>query len=201
MYRPRCSLRLIVVAAILAGLLWAYLASPGADRCGQSLAAQWSAAGEAAAFAAIPAALRHPESHTVQHPDQYTVVVNSYRRPDLLAASVRHYANCGQVDAVRVVWSEGEPAPLGHSIAGLGHTRSARDRRIGANGLAAVAAPIVYDVQPDASLNNRFRQLAGLRTEAVLSVDDDILVPCDEVQVPKDTADTALPFFPFFLIL
>jgi hypothetical protein len=44
-------------------------------------------------------------------------------------------------------------------------------------------APVVYDVQPNASLNNRFRPPPGLRTEAVLSIDDDILVPCDEVQV------------------
>jgi len=198
LHRLRCSFRLIIAAAVFAGLTWAYLALPGVDKCGRSSAdppPQWSAASEAAAFAAIPAALRHPATGKAQHPDQYTVVVNSYRRPDLLAASVRHYANCGQVDAVRVVWSEGGPAPPGHSIA-LPDTRSPEDRRTGANGLAAVAAPIVYDVQPNSSLNNRFRPLAGLRTEAVLSVDDDVLVPCDEVQVPYERCpkpDTALP--------
>jgi len=174
---------------VFAGLTWAYLGLPGAQvRCVPSSdpAPQWSAAGEAAAFAAIPHSLQYPATGTTQHPDQYTVVVNSYRRPDLLAASVRHYANCGQVDAVRVVWSEGEPAPSGHNIV-LPDTRSMDDRHIGAHGLARVAAPIVYDVQPNASLNNRFRPLAGLRTEAVLSVDDDVLVPCNEVQVPDDT--------------
>ena len=196
LHRLRCSCRLIVAAAVLAGLLWAYLALPAVDRCGPSPdPPQSSAVGEAAAFAAIPASLRHPATGSAQHPDQYTVVVNSFRRPDLLTASARHYANCRQVDVVRGLWAEGEPTPGGDSLANVGHTRSAEDRRIGPSGFARVAAPIVYDVQPNSSLNNRFRPLPGLRTEAVLSVDDDVLVPCEQVQVPsrEPEPDTALP--------
>ncbi|PNH01218.1 hypothetical protein TSOC_012915 [Tetrabaena socialis] len=36
-----------------------------------------------------------------------------------------------------------------------------------------------YDIVSNSSLNNRFWPLEGLRTEAVLSLDDDIVAPCE----------------------
>ena len=183
LHRRRWWRPLLVAAAMVVGFLWARSSLRDVDSCMPTAGVPpWSAASEAAAFAAIPSSLRHPAAGTAQYQDQYTIVLNSYRRPELLAASLRHYRNCEQVDAIRVVWSEGEPTPPGYSIP-LPQTRSREDRRVGPDGVATLAAPVVYDVQPDASLNNRFRPLAGLRTEAVLSIDDDVLVPCAEVQV------------------
>lgn len=42
----------------------------------------------------------------------------------------------------------------------------------------AANSQVRYDILPQSSLNNRFWPLAGIRTEGVLSLDDDILAPC-----------------------
>ncbi len=39
-------------------------------------------------------------------PDSYTLLLNSFRRHDLLKASIAHYASCPGLDAIRVVWCE-----------------------------------------------------------------------------------------------
>lgn len=103
---------------------------------------------------------------TVAHCDliwlcRYTVVLNSFKRHDLLKAAVKHYGGCPEVDAVRVVWSEDSKGPPSQG----------EDPTFYA---AAGSAEVVYDVQQSPSLNNRFRPLPGLRTLAVLSIDDDI---------------------------
>ena len=41
--------------------------------------------------------------------------------------------------------------------------------------------PVLYDRFPTTSLNNRFIPPAGLRTDAVFAVDDDIRVPCQDL--------------------
>jgi len=37
---------------------------------------------------------------------QFTIIVNTFKRPDNLKASIRHYQTCAGVAAIRVVWSE-----------------------------------------------------------------------------------------------
>lgn len=39
-----------------------------------------------------------------------------------------------------------------------------------------------FDIHEEDSLNNRFKPLADIRTEAVFSVDDDLLVPCQTLE-------------------
>lgn len=95
---------------------------------------------------------------TVQ--DRYTIIINSFRRPALLKAALAHYCACPQADAIHVVWSEdlaGPPTAL-------------EDASYYCNG----ETEVVYDLQPTSSLNNRFAPLPGLRTQAILSMDDDI---------------------------
>lgn len=37
---------------------------------------------------------------------KYTLLLNSFRRHDLLKQSIAHYAACPGLDAIRVVWCE-----------------------------------------------------------------------------------------------
>ncbi|KAG2500794.1 hypothetical protein HYH03_001556 [Edaphochlamys debaryana] len=100
---------------------------------------------------------------SVEFPDRFTLVLNSYKRPTLLQRSLAHYAQCKSVDALRVIWCE----------EGLPPTRAQ------APGYYSDAKEVRYDIVSNASLNNRFWPLEGLRTEAVLSLDDDIIAPCE----------------------
>jgi hypothetical protein len=43
--------------------------------------------------------------------DRYTIVVNTFKRHDLLKQSLQHYRHCGRLDAIRVQWSEPDPPP------------------------------------------------------------------------------------------
>lgn len=98
----------------------------------------------------------------VEFPDRFTLVLNSYRRPELLQRSVAHYAQCRTIDAIRVIWCED----------GLPPTRAQ------APGFFSELKEVRYDMMVNSSLNHRFSPLEGLRTEAVLSLDDDIIAPC-----------------------
>ena len=185
-WRPRRLMHLLLCCAVLASMVWACYEMPHADGCSDlSSSLAWSPASEAAAFAAMPQSLRYPATAPETQPahDRYTVLLNSYRRPDLLEQSLQHYRQCRQVDAVRVIWSEDGFAPPSDDVNADDRVSEPAAREVRGGMVPLLPAPVVYDVQPNSSLNNRFRPLPGLRTEAVLSIDDDILVPCDEVQV------------------
>lgn len=93
----------------------------------------------------------------------FTVVVNTFQRPKLLARAVAHYAACPSVAGLRVVWSEPRSPPATTSFA------LPRGRPSGF---------VRFDAHPTTSINNRFIPLDNLSTAAVFSVDDDVLVPC-----------------------
>ena len=126
----------------------------------------------ASAFEALswPAAARAPfpfaaAAREAAADAQFTVVLNTFKRPDLLRRALAHYATCPRVAAVRVVWSEPTPAPA----------------RGGGDDSALFPGPpgfVRYDAHPTTAINNRFAPLPGLTTAAVLSADDDMLPPC-----------------------
>lgn len=110
-------------------------------------------------------AAEHPRYHGPQaeHPERFTLVLNSYQRPSLLVSAIRHYSSCRSIDAIRVIWcEEGLPPTRTQSPEYYSNHKEVR-----------------YDVMPSSSLNSRFQPIEGLRTEAVLSLDDDIIAPCD----------------------
>ena len=99
----------------------------------------------------------------------FTVVINTFKRRDLLRRAVAHYATCGAaVASIRVVWSEQVPPPDASNAADA----------------AAYFAPgrpglVRYEAHPTTSLNNRFVPLrGGAPTPGLFSVDDDMVVPC-----------------------
>ncbi|CAG9464307.1 unnamed protein product [Pedinophyceae sp. YPF-701] len=93
--------------------------------------------------------------------DKYSIVLNTYKRRQLMEDSLAHHAACASVDRIHVVWSEAAPAP--------------------ANYVADSGVEVVFHAMATNSLNNRFRALPGVRTEAVLSLDDDLRIPCKDL--------------------
>ncbi|CAM9507516.1 unnamed protein product [Discosporangium mesarthrocarpum] len=95
----------------------------------------------------------------------FTVILNTFKRPDSLEQALKHYAMCESVHSIRVVWSEQslppEPSDAPH--------------------LFQLGKPVLFHAHPDTSINNRFQPVPDLGTEAVFVVDDDVDVPCDHL--------------------
>jgi hypothetical protein len=132
-------------------------------------AARWPAATHARFDAEAAAA-------AASHDTSFTVLLNTFKRRDLLRRAVAHYATCGpQVGSIRVVWSEQVPPPSEDNPGDAPYfAASAPARRPGL---------VRYDAHPSTSLNNRFTPLRDVAASAslgaaVFSVDDDMVVPC-----------------------
>jgi hypothetical protein len=127
-----------------------------------------------AAASPFPPAWQHPRplpaytlSPHAPDPLKFTLVLNTFKRPDQLRTSLRTYEHCASIDAIRVVWSEPgtPPDPSDPSAAPF----------------FSPHVPVIYDRMPSTSFNNRFRPLEDLKTEAIFSVDDDIYMPCADL--------------------
>jgi glucuronyl/N-acetylglucosaminyl transferase EXT2 len=110
-----------------------------------------------------------------------TIRVNTFKRIDLLEVFVDYYLgkagdgsrrkkNCDLVKQIQVVWSDTSAQPPASWVkqygGGTGTSTTDGDR-------------LVFEVHPKDSLNNRFMPSTEIKTEAVLSVDDDLIIPCD----------------------
>jgi len=116
----------------------------------------------------------------------FAVVINTYKRPQMLGDAVRHYADtCGKkfsVSKVFVVWSEQDNAPPDPSI-------FFDDSRLRANQMQVTLdnrADVFVLKTPKDSLNSRFLPIQRLESkeaveEAIFMVDDDIRVACNSL--------------------
>lgn len=92
--------------------------------------------------------------------------VNTFRRNDMLKAFVEHFTTCPNVHAIQIVWSDQDNAPPPLSFFKISpHSR----------------VPVLFEKQPTDSLNNRFRAILPVETPAVLSVDDDLVISCKDL--------------------
>ncbi|KAG5178776.1 glucuronyl/N-acetylglucosaminyl transferase EXT2 [Tribonema minus] len=101
---------------------------------------------------------------------QFSVRVNTYKRNENLKRSVEVVAKCPSVASLTIVWSEQEndPPPLDF--------------------FAPHARPLIsVEKHTVNSLNNRFRALTQPTTEAVFSMDDDVLFRCQDLAFAFDT--------------
>ncbi|EFJ50698.1 acetylglucosaminyltransferase [Volvox carteri f. nagariensis] len=144
-----------------------------------------------------------------EFPDRYTLILNSYKRPQLLQRAVAHYAQCRAIDAIRVspraaqlstepTHPRSSPHPVLPPTPCLGPLPALAacvcvtmcvwcedglpPNRAEASGYYSDIKEVRYDIVSNSSLNNRFWPLEGLRTEAVLSLDDDIVAPCEVLE-------------------
>ncbi|XP_062229755.1 glycosylinositol phosphorylceramide mannosyl transferase 1-like [Phragmites australis] len=108
-----------------------------------------------------------PDPDPAASPRGFAVVINTWKRYALLRRSVAHYAACAGVDAVHVVWSEPRAPHEALRQSVLNCTRRGNVR---------------FAINEVDSLNNRFRPIRGLTTDAVFSVDDDLIVPCSTLR-------------------
>ncbi|KAA8539844.1 hypothetical protein F0562_026536 [Nyssa sinensis] len=100
----------------------------------------------------------------------YTVLINTWKRNSLLKQSVAHYASCSGTDAIHVVWSESDPPS--------DSLKSYLEKIVLKKSLTAHKPNFMFDLNKEDNLNNRFKPIEDLRTDAIFSVDDDVVVPC-----------------------
>ncbi|XP_068650739.1 glycosylinositol phosphorylceramide mannosyl transferase 1-like [Aristolochia californica] len=122
----------------------------------------------------------------------YTVLINTWKRNSLLEQAVAHYASCSGTDAIHVVWSESDPPS---------DSLKAYLRKIVLSKSQSAYKPnFRFDLNEEDNLNNRFKPIEDLRTDAIFSVDDDVIVPCPTLDfafsVWQSASDTMVGFVP-----
>ena len=91
----------------------------------------------------------------------YTIRMNTWKRHEQLIASIKHHMNCDGVAQIQVIWKESEDPPQ-----------------------EVLENPkVVIEKHDENKLNQRFNILIPTPTLGVFSVDDDILYPCEAVDM------------------
>uniref|UniRef100_A0A7N0TLU7 Glucosamine inositolphosphorylceramide transferase 1 n=1 Tax=Kalanchoe fedtschenkoi TaxID=63787 RepID=A0A7N0TLU7_KALFE len=111
---------------------------------------------------------------------QFTMLSMSYdARLWNLKMYVKHYSRCSSVKEIVVVWNKGTPPDLTEFDS---------------------AVPIRIRVEKKNSLNNRFKIDHQISTRAVLELDDDIMMSCDDIErgfhVWREHPDRIVGFYP-----
>eukprot|EP01032_Pedospumella_encystans_P012368 gene12368-14316_t len=118
-------------------------------------------------FLLNPAPLNeHRPTKAASH-EQLTIVMNTFERHPLMLEAIDHYKRCPVVKHIYVVWSEKDPPP----------------ERIKAKFEGKVHPSVTFRVETEDSLNSRFRPIDGPHNDAIFSVDDDMRVPCADLDL------------------
>jgi hypothetical protein len=92
--------------------------------------------------------------------EQYTVRINTWRRPIQLLTSVQHLSTCPGVAQIQIIWCDKEEEPP---------TELSKYTKV------------VIERHEENSLNERFRILSPPPTRGILSIDDDVIRPCEAI--------------------
>ncbi|GMN52808.1 hypothetical protein TIFTF001_021950 [Ficus carica] len=111
---------------------------------------------------------------------QFTLLTMTYdARLWNLKLFVKHYSRCSSVREIVVVWNKGTPPEV-----------SDFDSTV----------PIRIRIEEQNSLNNRFKMDSAIKTRAVLELDDDIMMTCDDLErgfrVWRQHTDRIVGFYP-----
>ncbi|MBA0781529.1 hypothetical protein Gotri_002450 [Gossypium trilobum] len=123
---------------------------------------------------------------------RYSIVINTWKRYDLLKKSISHYTSCPRLDSIHIVWSEPDPPSdsLKRYLNHVMRSNSRKDQQV----------ELVFDINKEDSLNNRFKEIKDLKTDAVFSIDDDVIFPCTSVEfaftVWQSASDTMVGYVP-----
>lgn len=114
------------------------------------------------------------------HYSEFTLLTMTYdARLWNLKMYIRHYSRCSSVKEIVVIWNKGVP-PVPNDFDS--------------------AVPVRIRVEPNNSLNNRFKKDPLIKTRAVLELDDDIMMTCDDVErgfrVWREHPDRIVGFYP-----
>ncbi|KAA8539216.1 hypothetical protein F0562_025908 [Nyssa sinensis] len=114
------------------------------------------------------------------HYSKFTLLTMTYdARLWNLKMYVKHYSTCSSVHEIVVVWNKGKPPELSDFDS---------------------AVPIRIRVEKRNSLNNRFKMDSLIKTRAVLELDDDIMMTCNDIErgfrVWREHPDRIVGFYP-----
>ncbi|XP_073016470.1 glucosamine inositolphosphorylceramide transferase 1-like [Primulina eburnea] len=114
------------------------------------------------------------------HYSQFTLLTMTYdARIWNLKMYIKHYSRCASVREIVVVWNKGIPPELCDFD---------------------TAVPVRIRVEKQNSLNNRFKTDPLIKTRAVLELDDDIMMTCDDIErgfkVWREHPDRIVGFYP-----
>ncbi|KAH7537528.1 hypothetical protein FEM48_Zijuj03G0102700 [Ziziphus jujuba var. spinosa] len=122
----------------------------------------------------------------------YAIVMNTWKRYDLLKQSISHYTTCDRLNSIHIVWSEPNPPSddLKKFFDNLIQSKARNGRQL----------ELKFEINTEDSLNNRFKEIKDLKTDAIFSIDDDIIFPCNSVEfafkVWQSAPDTMVGFVP-----
>ena len=126
---------------------------------------------------------RPPRSSVPVHGQhsKFTLMVQSYdSRLENLKLYVQHYSQCPSVGEIVVVWNDGKVLNLAADFSS--------------------AVPIRIRTEEKNSMNNRYRPDPELNFRGVLSLDDDLLIPCSSIEAAfvnwRQQPSTLVGFFP-----
>eukprot|EP00968_Pinguiococcus_pyrenoidosus_P021144 scaffold2679_cov251-Pinguiococcus_pyrenoidosus.AAC.16 len=116
--------------------------------------------------------------------EKYTVRLNTYKRNDFLRQSLANLDRCAEIAMIQVIWSDQDEAP------------PAQLKHLSSRG----AGWIEFEVHQQNSINNRFLPKTEIPTEAVLSIDDDLLPTCAQLRagflVWRENRETMVGYHP-----
>ncbi|GLT89159.1 hypothetical protein SLE2022_071560 [Rubroshorea leprosula] len=136
----------------------------------------------------------HPDSsYRLSSPrGRYAIVMNTWKRYDLLKQSIAHYVSCPRLESIHIVWSE--PEPPSESL------KRYLNRVAQSNSGDEHSVELKFDINTEDSLNNRFKEIKDLNTDAVFSIDDDVIFPCSSVELAfsvwQSAPETMVGFVP-----
>jgi hypothetical protein len=101
--------------------------------------------------------------------EQYTIRINAWRRPEQLVVSVKHHASCPGVKQIQIIWCDKENDPPKEILDMMTTGNNSTNNKI------------VIERHVENSLNERFNIIEPTQTLGILSIDDDVLRPCEAI--------------------
>ena len=112
---------------------------------------------------------RLTELRPIDH-EQYTIRMNTWRRPEQLIQSVKHHSSCPGVKQIQIVWCDKQNEPPREILEMTENEDS-----------FSSTAKVVIERHEANSLNERFNILVSTPTLGILSIDDDVIRPCEAI--------------------
>lgn len=112
---------------------------------------------------------RLTELRTIDH-EQYTIRMNTWRRPEQLIQSVKHHSSCPGVKQIQIVWCDKHNEPPRELLEMSENEDS-----------SSSITKVVIERHEANSLNERFNILVPTPTLGILSIDDDVIRPCEAI--------------------
>lgn len=87
----------------------------------------------------------------------------------MLEQFLDYYHHCPLIKQIQIVWSDTKNDPPLNWLSQYNQKNTNKEDKV------------VFEIHKNNSLSNRFRPLIPIPTEGVLSIDDDIFIPCEEL--------------------